>query len=85
MFKPKYVIYDGCAIIFSPAITHSTMIPRNETCEGAGFVDFITDTDTYGDIIIKAVAYGESVSIGIESRGDIDSMILTRQITNPSF
>jgi len=85
MSKPKYVIYDGCAIIFSPAITHSTMIPHNQTCEGAGFVNFKTSKDSYGETIIEAVAYGESVSIGIESRGDVDSMILTRQITNSSF
>jgi hypothetical protein len=35
-----------------------------------------------GETIIKAVAYGESTSLGIKSRPEEDSAIITRQITN---
>jgi hypothetical protein len=52
-------------------------------CEGAGFVRFAVEKDSYGDDIIVAQCYGESISLGIESRPEKDSKILTRQITNP--
>jgi hypothetical protein len=35
-----------------------------------------------GEDIIKANAYGDSVSLGIKSRGEDDSIIITRQISN---
>lgn len=78
---PKYVIIDGCAIIFSAAIQHKDMVGLNEKCTGAGFVNFTTEVDQYGETIIKANAYGKSVSLGIESQ-EGDSRILTMQITN---
>lgn len=80
--SPKYVIVDGCAIIFSAAIQHKDMVGYNEKAEGAGFVRFTIEVDKYGETIIKAHAYGKSVSLGIASRPEEDSKILTRQITN---
>jgi hypothetical protein len=74
----KYVIIDGCAIIFSAAIQHKDMVGYNENATGAGFVRFIFDEK---DDQIKAIAYGKSISLGIESQED-DSRILTMQITN---
>ncbi len=82
MYKPKYIIADGSAIIFSAVITHSTMARGMGRIDGAGFVDFQTEIDSYGETIIKAVAYGESTSLDIKSRPVEDSAILTRQITN---
>jgi hypothetical protein len=83
MLETKYVIVNGCAIVFSAAIQHKDMVGYNEKCEGAGFVRFDTETDpTYGDTIIVAKCYGKSVSLGIESRPEEDSRIVTRQITN---
>lgn len=82
MYKPKYIIADGSAIIFSAAITHSTMARGMGRIDGAGFVDFQTEVDSFGETIIKAVAYGESTSLDIKSRPVEDSAILTRQITN---
>jgi hypothetical protein len=82
MYKPKYIIADGSAIIFSAAIQHSDMAKGMGRIDGAGFVDFRTEVDSYGETIIKAFAYGKSTSLGIESRPEQDSMILTRQITN---
>ena len=77
----KYVIVDGCAIIFSAAIQHKDMVGYNEKATGAGFVRFTTEVDSYGETIIKANAYGKSISLGIESQ-EKDSRILTSQITN---
>lgn len=82
MYNAKYVIIDGSAIIFSAAIQHKDMVGYNEIAQGAGFVSFGLKVDSYGDTIITANAYGESVSLGIKSRVE-DSDILTRQITNP--
>ena len=83
MNKAKYVIVNGSGIIFSAAIQHKDMVGHNEKCEGAGFVRFAVEKDSYGDDIIVAQCYGESISLGIESRPEKDSKILTRQITNP--
>jgi hypothetical protein len=83
MFRAKYVIVGGSAIVFSAAIQHSEMVGYNQKCDGAGFVTFFTKVDSYGDTIIAADAYGESVSLGIKSRGEEDSIIITRQISNP--
>jgi hypothetical protein len=77
----KYVIVDGCAIIFSAAIQHKDMVGYNEKATGAGFVRFTSEVDEYGETVIKAKAYGKSISLGIESQ-EGDSAILTRQITN---
>jgi hypothetical protein len=81
MLEPKYVIVNGCAIIFSAAIQHKDMVGYNEKATGAGFVHFTTEVDSWGDTIVKANAYGESTSLGIKSQ-EGDSNILTRQITN---
>ena len=82
MYKAKYIIADGSAIVFSAVITHSTMARGMGRIDGAGFVDFTTEVDSWGETIIKAVAYGESTSLDIKSRPDEDSAIITRQITN---
>lgn len=82
MLSPaKYVIIDGCTIIFSAAIQHKDMVGYNKKATGAGFVRFTTEVDSYGETIIKVIAYGKSISLGIESQ-EGDSEILTRQITN---
>lgn len=83
MYRAKYVIVGGSAIVFSAAIQHKDMVGYNEKCEGAGFVSFHTQLDQFGDTIIKAECYGESISLGIKSREAEDSAIVTRQITNP--
>lgn len=82
MLSPaKYVIVDGCAIIFSAAIQHKDMVGFHEKASGAGFVRFTTEVDECGETIIKANAYGKSISLDAESQ-ERDSEILTRQITN---
>lgn len=82
MYNPKYIIVDGSAIIFSAAIQHSDMARGMGRIDGAGFVNFRTEIDSYGETIIKALAYGKSTSLDIESREEKDSAILTKQITN---
>lgn len=83
MYRAKYVIVGGSAIVFSAAIQHKDMVGFNEKCEGAGFVSFSTAKDSDGYDYIKADCYGESISLGIKSREEQDSIIVTRQITNP--
>jgi hypothetical protein len=82
MNEVKYVIVDGSAIIFSAAIQHKDMVGYNEKCEGAGFVEFRVSKDSYDEDVITAHCYGESISLGIKSRREEDSKIVTRQITN---
>ena len=83
MNAAKYVIVDGRAIVFSASIQHKDMVGYNEKCEGAGFVRFDIETEpTYGGNIVVAKCYGKSVSLGIESRIEEDTRIVTRQITN---
>ncbi len=83
MHRAKYVIVEGSAIVFSAAIQHKDMVGYNQKCDGAGFVSFSMKKDEWGDEIIQAHCHGESISLGIKSREDIDSRIITRQITNP--
>lgn len=78
MEKAKYVIVNGSAIVFSAAIKHSE-IASKEDVQGAGFVTFYS-TDPDGEV--KASAHGESFSLGVKSRGQIDSDIISRQILN---
>ena len=85
MNKAKYIIADGCAIIFSAAIQHKDMARGMGRVDVAGFVDFTTGLDGWGESVIKVVAYGESISLNIKSRPEEDSAILTRQITNVGF
>lgn len=82
MYNTKYVIVEGCAIVFSAALTHKDMVGYGQKVGGAGFVRFDTKVDSYGDTIIVAKAYGRSVSLNIDSREE-DSDIITRQISNP--
>ena len=84
MYQAKYVIVDGSAIVFSAAIKHSDMVGYNEKAQGAGFVTFSVKTDSFGDQIIAANAYGRSESLGVDSREE-DSAIITRQISNVNF
>jgi hypothetical protein len=83
MYRAKYVIVEGSAIVFSAAIQHKDMVGFNQKCDGAGFVSFALTKDSFGDEIISATCYGESISLGIKSRDEQDSVIVTRQITNP--
>jgi hypothetical protein len=83
MFDAKYVIVGGSAIVFSPAIQHKDMVGYNQKCEGAGFVTFRASKDSYGEDVITAHCYGDSFSLGIKSRPEEDSKIITSQITNP--
>jgi hypothetical protein len=85
MMDVKYIIADGRAIVFSAAIQHSDMARGFNSVEGAGFVTFGSKQDEYGETIITAHCYGKSISLDIKSRGDIDSKIVTHQITNPNY
>ena len=76
----KYVIVDGSAIVFSAAIAHSEMVPFAQIAEGAGFVKFYPRQNKWGEDVVVATCYGESISLGIKSRGEEDSFIVKSQI-----
>ena len=76
----KYVIVDGSAIVFSAAIAHSDMVSHHQKAEGAGFVRFYPSKNEWGEDIITAKCYGESISLCVVSRGEEDSIIVTQQI-----
>lgn len=80
MIIVKYVIIDGSAIVFSSAITHSEMVGYNQKVEGAGFVRFYPSKNEWGEDVVIATCYGESISLGVVSRGEEDSFIVTQQI-----
>jgi len=84
--KTKYVIVDGSAIVFSGAITHSTMVGYGKKADGAGFVTFRTEKhpDYDDEIVVVAKVYGRSDSLDVDNRGEIDEAIITRQIC-PSY
>jgi hypothetical protein len=83
MYRAKYVIVGGSAIVFSAAITHKEMVGYNQKCDGAGFVTFGSKVDEDGNDIAVATCYGESISLGIKSREEEDSILINRQILNP--
>ena len=85
MYRAKYVIVNGNAIVFTAALQHKEMVPYGETAEGAGFVRFRQEKNQWGETETVAECYGKSISLGVESRPELDSRILTRQITNPGF
>jgi len=84
MYTSKYIIYDGSAIIFSPALSHNEVVRDNEKITSAGFVSFKIKIDSFGQVIVVAEAYGRSDSLKIDSNKE-DSNIITRQISNPNI
>jgi hypothetical protein len=84
MYTSKYIIYDGSAIVFSPALSHSEIVPKKEKITSAGFVSFKIKIDSFGQAIVVAEAYGRSDSLDIDSKKG-DSDLITRQITNPNI
>lgn len=80
MFEAKYVIIDGSAIVFTAAIMHSDMVKHHQRAEGAGFVRFYSSRNEWGEDEIIAKCYGESISLGVKSREEEDSRIVTNQI-----
>ncbi len=78
--RAKYVIVDGNVIVFTPVIEHKKMVPYGEKCSSAGFVRFYKDVNSWGEEVIKAKAYGRSISLGIESDPEKDSQMITYQI-----
>lgn len=80
MYEAKYVIIHGSAIVFSAEIAHSDMVRHHQKAEGAGFVRFYPSKNEWGEDEIIAKCYGESLSLGVKSREEEDSRIVTNQI-----
>lgn len=74
----KYVIISsmGCEVpvLFDPCITHSTICRK---AISAGFVDIVPIANA-----VLVNAYGESVSLRVESRGETDAELICRMLSN---
>jgi len=71
----KYVVTkDGEMIIFSPLLKHSQFRGFNPI--SAGFISFATNW--HGDITVQC--YGESVTLDMESRREMDELIALKQM-----
>lgn len=75
----KYVIVSSMGsevpILFDPLLAHNTICRK---AISAGFVDIIPIAD--GVVLVNA--YGESVSLNTESRGETDAKLICRMLSN---
>jgi hypothetical protein len=80
MNEAKYIIVNGCVVVFSSALTHKDVAQFSGLpVESAGFVNFNVEKDSWGEDVAVAHTYGKSESLGIGSRKE-DSGMITRQI-----
>lgn len=74
----KYVIVSSMEcevpVLFDPCIKHSTICSK---AISAGFVDIVPIAN---GILVNA--YGESVSLNTESRGETDAKLICRMLSN---
>ena len=71
----KYIVHKGIPIVFPEGLTHAIVCRQlfhDVDVESAGFVQIIRRDDG----LIKIHCYGESCSLGVRSRGQIDSNLL---------
>ena len=81
----KYVIVDCSAIVFSAAIAHSDMVRHHQKVDGAGFVRFYPRKNEWGEDVIIARCHGGSITLGVASREEEDSFIVTNQICGGNY
>lgn len=74
MNTAKYIVTNGCMIVFSAALKHSYFKDFNIT--SAGFVSFGIDENNN----TSARCYGESTSLGIKSNPEKDTRLANFQI-----
>ena len=78
----KYVLNErnGEFVLIPDFMRHSD-IPGGWT--HAGFVNFdTTKRDDCGNVIVTLICFGESISLGLKSRGEADSKIIMRGIVD---
>lgn len=80
MDKVKYIVVDyyNQVIIFPEIIQHKDMADGFRVLS-AGFISFYIDKQL-GHNTINCTCYGKSVSLGIESRGEVDNILVRKQI-----
>jgi hypothetical protein len=75
----KYIVFDDISfIIFSPDQKHADLA-GNRVVVGAGQIDIMGKGD--GDVRISC--FGESTTLNVMSRGDVDASIIQRSIVRP--
>ncbi len=77
-FKMKYVVKDDQFVLIPLTMGHDSCNLYNPT--SAGFINFVIEQDECGNEYLKAVCYGESVSLRLKSREVEDSELITKRI-----
>lgn len=70
--KAKYVVLDSCdtVIAFPEWVQHSEIFPAARKVS-AGFF-YVEDG--------KVIAFGESISLSLQSRGELDAKLIAKQL-----
>ena len=79
----KYVIFrDETFVIFPDSVEHSSFdrFGDNNKPISAGFCIIESRRNDFDDIVYKVGCYGKSYSLNLESRGSIDSDIISKQL-----
>ena len=69
----KYIIIKGYPVLFSSEMNHAFLADKAEDIEGAGF---FTITKSKEKQKLEVVCLGESVSLSVRSRPEIDQKII---------
>ena len=84
MSEQKYVVVTEngieSAILFHGVLTHSEVKVFGGEIVSAGFFSWGIKKDECGNPIFSSRAYGDSVSLGLKSRPEIDSRLIDRTI-----
>lgn len=83
MKSTKYIVYETYStsemVIFGATQEHAQVaLKLGVKPVSAGFLNFNIEKDEYGQNVPVANAYGESVSLDIKSRPEIDSHLANR-------
>lgn len=70
-------------VVFSDLLSHAQEAGPREVIS-AGFIHFFSEPGENNNPVLQAHCYGESVSLNIKSRNEVDSKLATPQLF-PTF
>lgn len=73
----KYIIINGSPVLFSPDFMHADIVCTNGNVESAGFFLIRKDESTEN---MKVICIGESTSLSISSRPEIDQKLIAKYL-----
>lgn len=79
----KYIVYIGdfgleIPVIFPDFVNHNEIIPKFKKAVSAGIINLHEEEDENGENQITAFCSGQSISLGIKSRGKEDNELVER-------